>query len=222
MCSHSPPLQPLCLHLQVIEAHSKGTMTALSAHPNAPLLATATNSQVGRLHKSGACLGFTARAGCGTQMAVGCHLHGVRNMPSCGFAPSCRPTPISALPPVHWLRRWSRCGRLAGSRCAVDGVPGRLGVSTCIARLCGLCLLDQPGSQLPPVTDYPTTPLRPSWAIPRPCRWEWCAHTRHSWQPTASAPSPASPLLPTSCCWHQVGAPQRRSAACCAVLLPLL
>jgi hypothetical protein len=32
---------------KTVEAHSKGQMTALAAHPNAPLLATATNSQVG-------------------------------------------------------------------------------------------------------------------------------------------------------------------------------
>ena len=32
---------------QRVEAHSKGSMTALAAHPNAPLLATGTNTQVG-------------------------------------------------------------------------------------------------------------------------------------------------------------------------------
>ncbi len=31
---------------QRVEAHSKGTLTALAAHPNAPLLATGTNTQV--------------------------------------------------------------------------------------------------------------------------------------------------------------------------------
>ncbi|KAL4426136.1 hypothetical protein ABPG77_007418 [Micractinium sp. CCAP 211/92] len=31
---------------KAVEAHSKGSMTALAAHPNAPLLATATNNQV--------------------------------------------------------------------------------------------------------------------------------------------------------------------------------
>jgi regulator-associated protein of mTOR len=41
------------LSLQVIEAHSKGTMTAVSAHPNAPLLATATNNQVVKVWTSG-------------------------------------------------------------------------------------------------------------------------------------------------------------------------
>lgn len=77
ICSHSGSLQPLCLHLQVIEAHSKGTMTALSAHPNAPLLATATNSQVGRLHRFGACVGLTARtAVCNTLWWCGGLLHG--------------------------------------------------------------------------------------------------------------------------------------------------
>jgi hypothetical protein len=31
---------------KTVEAHSKGQVTALAAHPNAPLLATATNNQV--------------------------------------------------------------------------------------------------------------------------------------------------------------------------------
>ena len=31
---------------QRVEAHSKGSVTALAAHPNAPLLATGTNTQV--------------------------------------------------------------------------------------------------------------------------------------------------------------------------------
>ena len=36
-----------------VEAHSKGTLTALAAHPHAPLLATATSSQVVKVWGAG-------------------------------------------------------------------------------------------------------------------------------------------------------------------------
>lgn len=38
---------------KAVEAHSKGSMTALAAHPNAPLLATATNNQAREGHCRG-------------------------------------------------------------------------------------------------------------------------------------------------------------------------
>ena len=102
---------------KTVDAHSKGQMTALAAHPNAPLLATATNNQVG---------GGGARWQMSTELvaAHGCAAaprgdvwHGVlllhasslcRSLPAPCFTckPNACPPPSPSAHPLVLRRRW--------------------------------------------------------------------------------------------------------------------